>query len=130
MRITFTIVQRGWSGGSGSGVVTSSPAPAITYALLSVISRLAATAVAEVEHATGEWQMPSKVYLDSAPHGDFRAMPARGDHEKILLPFHQRMERPRRPDPQSLRPRPQSLRIEFRFGRCHCSKPLRRGCRH
>jgi alanine dehydrogenase len=26
----------------------------------------------------GEWQMPAKVYLDSPPHGDFRAMPARG----------------------------------------------------
>ncbi|MGI8412092.1 MAG: ornithine cyclodeaminase family protein [Solirubrobacteraceae bacterium] len=27
----------------------------------------------------GEWAMPSKVYLDSPPYGDFRAMPARGD---------------------------------------------------
>ena len=26
----------------------------------------------------GEWEMPAKVYLDSPPHGDFRAMPARG----------------------------------------------------
>ena len=26
----------------------------------------------------GEWVMPSKVYLDSPPFGDFRAMPARG----------------------------------------------------
>ena len=30
-------------------------------------------------HATGEWAMPSKVYLDAPPNGDFRAMPARGD---------------------------------------------------
>ena len=30
-------------------------------------------------HARGEWVMPAKVYLDSPPHGDFRAMPARGD---------------------------------------------------
>jgi ornithine cyclodeaminase/alanine dehydrogenase-like protein (mu-crystallin family) len=29
-------------------------------------------------HARGEWKMPSKVYLDVAPHGDFRAMPAHG----------------------------------------------------
>ena len=26
----------------------------------------------------GEWVMPAKVYLSSPPHGDFRAMPARG----------------------------------------------------
>ena len=30
-------------------------------------------------HARGEWAMPPKVYLDAPPHGDFRAMPARGD---------------------------------------------------
>jgi alanine dehydrogenase len=29
-------------------------------------------------HYTGEWTMPPKVYLDSPPHGDFRAMPALG----------------------------------------------------
>ncbi len=29
-------------------------------------------------HRRGEWVMPSKVYLQSPPHGDFRAMPARG----------------------------------------------------
>ncbi len=27
----------------------------------------------------GEWAMPAKVYLDSPPYGDFRAMPAIGD---------------------------------------------------
>jgi alanine dehydrogenase len=27
----------------------------------------------------GEWAMPSKVYLESPPFGDFRAMPARGE---------------------------------------------------
>jgi ornithine cyclodeaminase/alanine dehydrogenase-like protein (mu-crystallin family) len=27
----------------------------------------------------GEWSMPPKVYLESPPYGDFRAMPARGD---------------------------------------------------
>jgi ornithine cyclodeaminase/alanine dehydrogenase-like protein (mu-crystallin family) len=31
-----------------------------------------------VAHRRGDWTMPSKVYLDSPPHGDFRAMPARG----------------------------------------------------
>ena len=31
-----------------------------------------------VEYAGNEWQMPPKVYLDASPHGDFRAMPAKG----------------------------------------------------
>ncbi|MGH2905550.1 MAG: ornithine cyclodeaminase family protein [Solirubrobacterales bacterium] len=35
-------------------------------------------------YALGEWRMPSKVYLDSAPHGDFRAMPAHGDGLAIV----------------------------------------------
>jgi len=30
-----------------------------------------------VRHHRGEWVMPAKVYLDSPPYGDFRAMPAR-----------------------------------------------------
>jgi alanine dehydrogenase len=29
-------------------------------------------------HHAGEWTMPSKIYLDASPHGDFRAMPALG----------------------------------------------------
>ena len=32
-----------------------------------------------LRHHAGDWVMPAKVYLDSAPYGDFRAMPARGD---------------------------------------------------
>jgi alanine dehydrogenase len=32
----------------------------------------------------GEWAMPPKVYLDSPPFGDFRAMPARGDGLALL----------------------------------------------
>lgn len=32
----------------------------------------------------GEWQMPPKVYLESPPFGDFRAMPARGDGFALL----------------------------------------------
>jgi alanine dehydrogenase len=35
-------------------------------------------------HAAGDWEMPAKVYLDSSPHGDFRAMPARGDGLALL----------------------------------------------
>lgn len=37
-----------------------------------------------VRYASGEWVMPPKVYLDSPPGGDFRAMPARGDGLAIL----------------------------------------------
>jgi ornithine cyclodeaminase/alanine dehydrogenase-like protein (mu-crystallin family) len=32
----------------------------------------------------GEWRMPPKLYLDSAPFGDFRAMPALGDGLALL----------------------------------------------
>jgi alanine dehydrogenase len=37
-----------------------------------------------VRHHQGAWSMPAKVYLESAPHGDFRAMPARGDGIALL----------------------------------------------
>jgi ornithine cyclodeaminase/alanine dehydrogenase-like protein (mu-crystallin family) len=33
---------------------------------------------------SGAWSMPPKLYLDSAPFGDFRAMPARGDGLALL----------------------------------------------
>ena len=42
------------------------------------------TRTAFERHARGEWEMPAKVYLDSRPHGDFRAMPARGDGLALL----------------------------------------------
>jgi alanine dehydrogenase len=42
------------------------------------------TRVAFERHARGEWTMPAKVYLDSPPHGDFRAMPALGDGLALL----------------------------------------------
>ena len=32
----------------------------------------------------GDWVMPAKVYLQSPPYGDFRAMPARGDGLALL----------------------------------------------
>jgi alanine dehydrogenase len=35
-------------------------------------------------YGRGEWAMPAKVYLDSPPYGDFRAMPARGDGLALL----------------------------------------------
>jgi alanine dehydrogenase len=34
--------------------------------------------------AAGEWTMPAKIYLQSPPFGDFRAMPARGDGVALL----------------------------------------------
>ena len=42
------------------------------------------TRLAFERHAAGEWVMPAKVYLDAPPHGDFRAMPARGDGYALL----------------------------------------------
>jgi alanine dehydrogenase len=46
-------------------------------------------AIARVREAflrfeAGEWAMPPKVYLDSPPYGDFRAMPARGGGLALL----------------------------------------------
>jgi alanine dehydrogenase len=37
-----------------------------------------------VSFARGEWQMPAKIYLPSPPHGDFRAMPVRGEGLAML----------------------------------------------
>jgi ornithine cyclodeaminase/alanine dehydrogenase-like protein (mu-crystallin family) len=42
------------------------------------------TRTAFERHALGEWAMPPKVYLDSPPNGDFRAMPARGEGFALL----------------------------------------------
>src|SRR5204863_1431080 len=37
-----------------------------------------------LRHHRGEWVMPAKVYLESPPFGDFRAMPVRGDGLALL----------------------------------------------
>jgi alanine dehydrogenase len=37
-----------------------------------------------IAHHKGAWKMPAKVYLDAAPLGDFRAMPAMGEGLAIL----------------------------------------------
>jgi alanine dehydrogenase len=42
------------------------------------------TREAFLRHNAGEWVMPAKVYLESQPHGDFRAMPALGDGLAVL----------------------------------------------
>src|SRR5687768_11709714 len=53
-------------------------------AAVSPAAAIEATRDAFVRHRRGEWVMPSKVYLESPPHGDFRAMPARGGDLAIL----------------------------------------------
>jgi alanine dehydrogenase len=55
--------------------------------VLAAVSPLAAIEVtrdAFERHHRGEWVMPAKVYLQSPPHGDFRAMPARGGDLALL----------------------------------------------
>jgi alanine dehydrogenase len=42
------------------------------------------TRTAFERYGRGEWSMPAKVYLDSPPHGDFRAMPALGEGLALL----------------------------------------------
>jgi alanine dehydrogenase len=37
-----------------------------------------------VEHASGEWEMPAKTYVQAPPNGDFRAMPAKGGGIAIM----------------------------------------------
>jgi alanine dehydrogenase len=56
-------------------------------AVLAAVSPAAAIDVtrdAFLRHHRGDWIMPAKVYLDSPPYGDFRAMPARGDDLALL----------------------------------------------
>jgi ornithine cyclodeaminase/alanine dehydrogenase-like protein (mu-crystallin family) len=43
-----------------------------------------AVRTAFIEHARGAWVMPSKIYVDAPPDGDFRAMPAAGDGHAVL----------------------------------------------
>ena len=56
-------------------------------AVLAAVSPAAAIEVtrdAFLRHHSGEWVMPAKVYLESPPYGDFRAMPARGGDLALL----------------------------------------------
>ncbi len=48
------------------------------FAAVSPAEAIERTRTAFERHAAGEWVMPAKVYVEAAPHGDFRAMPARG----------------------------------------------------
>lgn len=64
------------------------PLPVLGHdAVLAAVSpaeAIARTREAFVQHHRGAWTMPSKVYLPSPPHGDFRAMPALGGDLAML----------------------------------------------
>ncbi len=53
-------------------------------AAVSAAEAIERTRLAFERYAGGEWAMPAKVYLDSPPNGDFRAMPARGEGFALL----------------------------------------------
>jgi alanine dehydrogenase len=53
-------------------------------AAVSASAAIDATRDAFLRHHAGEWVMPAKVYLESPPYGDFRAMPARGGDLALL----------------------------------------------
>ena len=53
-------------------------------AAVSPAAAIDATRDAFLRHHRGEWVMPAKVYLQSPPYGDFRAMPARGGDLALL----------------------------------------------
>lgn len=54
------------------------------FAAIEPLEAVARTRQAFEQHSLGRWAMPSKLYLDAPPNGDFRAMPARGDGLAIL----------------------------------------------
>ncbi len=54
------------------------------FAAVTPTAAIDAVREAFLRHRRGEWVMPSKVYLQSPPYGDFRAMPARGGEYAIL----------------------------------------------
>lgn len=57
---------------------------AAVLAAVSPAAAIDAVREAFLAHHRGEWVMPSKVYLQAPPHGDFRAMPARGGDLAML----------------------------------------------
>jgi alanine dehydrogenase len=54
------------------------------FAAIDAATAIDRTRVAFERYGGGDWTMPAKVYLDSPPHGDFRAMPALGDGIALL----------------------------------------------
>jgi alanine dehydrogenase len=59
-------------------------AAANVYAALDPREAAEAVRRAFLEHASGTWFMPSKVYVPAPPDGDFRAMPASGGGYAVL----------------------------------------------
>jgi ornithine cyclodeaminase/alanine dehydrogenase-like protein (mu-crystallin family) len=53
-------------------------------AAVSASAAIAATREGFERHHAGDWTMPSKVYVQSPPYGDFRAMPALGGGFALL----------------------------------------------
>jgi alanine dehydrogenase len=54
------------------------------YAALGPAEAVETVRAAFEEHARGAWTMPSKVYVEAPPDGDFRAMPAAGAGHAVL----------------------------------------------
>ncbi len=54
------------------------------FAAVSPAEAIERTRTAFMRHHAGEWVMPAKTYVEAPPHGDFRAMPARGEGLAIL----------------------------------------------
>ena len=110
-------------------------APRHVYAAVDPADAVEAVRAAFVDHARGDWLMPSKVYVPAPPDGDFRAMPAarrrlRGAEVGHLLPAEPRAgppdrERHRPPLRRRRRapPAPSSTRA-----RSPRSAPARRRC--
>jgi len=57
---------------------------AAVFAAVPPAEAIERTHLAFLRHHAGEWVMPAKTYVDAPPHGDFRAMPARGEGLAIL----------------------------------------------
>jgi ornithine cyclodeaminase/alanine dehydrogenase-like protein (mu-crystallin family) len=53
-------------------------------AAVSAAAAIDVTRAAFLDHHRGDWTMPSKVYVQSPPYGDFRAMPALGGGFALL----------------------------------------------
>ena len=54
------------------------------FAAIDPATAIERTREAFERYGRGEWEMPAKVYLDSPPYGDFRAMPALGGGLALL----------------------------------------------
>jgi alanine dehydrogenase len=79
-------VTRRLIGGGENRPITEIPVISSEAVFAAIDARTAIGCVDEafVRNAEGEWTMPAKVYLESPPYGDFRAMPALGDGLALL----------------------------------------------